>query len=298
MNTKFSYLLTLLVVFSINSALAQFTIFSGPLHGSYNKFADDIVKIVGEKEGIELINQPTHGSAANFRYLIDPDNEAKMVFIQSDYFSLMQAQDLVYNTHKTGALKIVMPLAKEQIHIFTKKSTGIKTLEDLKDKRLAVGTDDQSSSFTAEIIRKRSKVEWFTNKVNYDQMLKRIASGNVEAGIMVGSSPLEMLQINPQVMVDGLVLLQLRDFNGWAKSYENDVIKAGEYEWLEKDIDTFSLRTLLIVNEDKLTEEDKKVVEAIEAGIAKNIAILQKEGHPKWSTVEIESGASVAPAAK
>lgn len=294
MNRKLTIMLALLLVVSISNILGQINILSGPINGSYNRFADDIVKVMAEKEGIEVVNMPTQGSAANFKFLIDPETKAQVAFIQSDYFSLLKAKDLVENTHKTGSIKVIMPLAKEQIHLFTRKSNNITRLQDLDNQRLGVGTDDQSSSFTAEIIRKRSKVNWYPNKLNYDKMLKKIYSGNLEAGLIVGSAPLAMLDIDPQIMVDELVLIDLNDFNGWAENYENDVIKADEYPWLDKDIETFSLRTLLIVNMDKISGDEEKTIEAIKAGIAKNIEYLKAEGHPRWSTVKVTQEATPA----
>ncbi|TRX70336.1 TAXI family TRAP transporter solute-binding subunit [Carboxylicivirga sp. M1479] len=294
MNRKLTIMLALLLVVSISNILGQINILSGPINGSYNRFADDIVKVMAEKEGIEVVNMPTQGSAANFKFLIDPETKAQVAFIQSDYFSLLKAKDLVENTHKTGSIKVIMPLAKEQIHLFTRKSNNITRLQDLDNQRLGVGTDDQSSSFTAEIIRKRSKVNWYPNKLNYDKMLKKIYSGNLEAGLIVGSAPLAMLDIDPQIMVDELVLIDLNDFNGWAENYENDVIKADEYPWLDKDIETFSLRTLLIVNMDKISGDEEKTIEAIKAGIAKNIEYLKADGHPRWSTVKVTQEATPA----
>jgi hypothetical protein len=100
--------------------------------------------------------------------------------------------------------------------------------------------------------------------------------------LIVGSAPVNILEIDPQIMVDGITMLQLDDFNGWAKYYENDTVYRGDYKWLEKDIPTFGVRTLLIVNESKLTSADKKTVSAIKSGIIQNIDLLRKQGHPKW----------------
>jgi len=248
-----------------------------------------MVKVLGDKEGIKLINKSTDGSAASFEQLIDPAKEGKMAFIQSDYFGIKKAEDLMNNTHKTDSIIVLMPMAKEQMHIFTRKSNGITKLEDLNQKRLAVGTKDQSTFYTAQIIQKRSKIDWYANELNYSDMLRKVASGNIEAAFIIGSSPLQLLDIDPQIMVDEIVLVEITDFNGWAEEYERDVISAGEYRWLDKDIPTFSIRSLLLVNRNKLTDADKKTIENIKTGIATNIEYLKEVGHPKWNTVEIPS---------
>ena len=248
---------------------------------------DDIVTVLGEKNGIRLINRPTGGSAYNFKVLADPGSADKIALIQSDYLNLMKAEDKLNNTNKTGSLKVVLQLAKEEIQIVAKKSSGLKKLQDLDKKKVAIGNEDQGSFATGKIIKDRSKVNWTSYYAGYDQMLKQLSAGSIDAGLIVGSAPVNILDIDPQVMTDGITMLELDDFNGWAKYYENDTVYRGEYKWLDKDIPTFSVRTLLIVNESKLTSAEKQTVAAIKSGIIQNLDLLRKQGHPKWKEVII-----------
>lgn len=279
----------LIIIFFLSSGLAfcQMIILSGPEKGSYNRFARDIVTVLGEKNGIKLINLPTGGSAYNFKELADPGSADKIAFIQSDYLNLMKAEDKINNTNKTGSLKVVLQLAKEEIQIVAKRSSGLKRLQDLDKKKVIIGNEDQGSFATGKIIKDRSKVNWTSYYAGYDLMLKQISAGSVDAGLIVGSAPVNILDIDPQVMTDGITMLELDDFNGWAKYYENDTVYRNEYKWLDKDIPTFSVRTLLVVNESKLTSADKQTVAAIKSGIIQNLELLRKQGHPKWKEVII-----------
>ena len=180
-----------------------------------------------------------------------------------------------------------MQLAKEEIQIVAKKSSGLKKLQDLDKKKVIIGNEDQGSFATGKIIRDRSKVNWTSYYAGYDLMLKQLSAGIVDAGLIVGSAPVNILDIDPQVMADGITMLELDDFNGWARYYENDTIYHGEYKWLDKDIPTFSIRTLLVVNESKLTSAEKQTVAAIKSGIIQNLDLLRKQGHPKWKEVII-----------
>jgi TRAP-type uncharacterized transport system substrate-binding protein len=121
-------------------------------------------------------------------------------------------------------------------------------------------------------------------------LVRHLSEGNIDAFLLVGSAPVKMLDIDPQVMVDEPTLLELDDFNGWAQYYENDTIFRGDYRWLDKDIPTFSVRSLLVVNEAKLTNDDKKAVEAIKSAIIQDLDILKTEGHPKWNEVVPPAG--------
>jgi TRAP transporter TAXI family solute receptor len=254
MNFDKRFLLISVIFLSFGQVNGQVTILSGPEKGSYSRFVSDMATVLGEKGGIKIINKLTAGSAYNFKVLTNPSSNDKIALIQSDYLNLMIAEDKLNNTNKAGSLKVVMQLATEEIHIITKKSSGLAKLQDLEKKKLGIGNEDQGSFATAKLIKDRSKINWYTYRVGFEEMLKKLAAGTIDAGLIVGSSPLNMLDIDPQVMVGGISLLELDDFNGWAKYYENDTIYRGEYKWLEKNVPTFGVRTLLIVNESKLTD--------------------------------------------
>jgi uncharacterized protein len=285
MNFDKRFLLVTAVCLSLGQVFSQVTILSGPEKGSYNRFISDISTVLGEKNGIKIINKSTRGSAYNFKVLTNPSSNDKIALIQSDYLNLMIAEDKLNNTNKTGSLKVVMQLATEQIHIIAKKSSGLTRLQDLNKKKVGIGNEDQGSFATAKMIKERSKIGWYANNVGFEDMLKKLSSGNIDAGLIVGSAPLNMLDIDPQVMAGGISLLELDDFNGWARYYENDTIHRGEYKWLEKDVPTFGVRTLLIANESKLTDADRQAIASIKSGIVLNLDLLKKQGHPKWKTV-------------
>ncbi len=285
MNFYKRFLLIAVIFVSSARVFSQVTILSGPEKGSYFRFISDIATVLGEKNGVKIVNKPTAGSAYNFKVLTSPSSSDKFALIQSDYLNLMIAEDKMNNTDKTGALKVVLELATEEIHIIAKKSSGLTKIQDLNKKKLGVGSQDQGSSATARLMKDRSQIGWYTYNVGFEEMLKKISAGSIDAGLIVGSSPLNMLDIDPQVMVGGISLLELTDFNGWAKYYENDTIHKGEYKWLDKDVPTFGVRTLLIANEAKMNDADRQAMASIKSGVFQNLDLLKKQGHPKWKTV-------------
>jgi TRAP transporter TAXI family solute receptor len=287
-NRRFA--LTVIILLSFVPAFPQMVILSGPEKGTYNRFAADIVKVLGEKNGIKLLSRTTAGSGFNFKELTDPSAASKIAIIQSDYLSFMQAQDRLNSTNKTGSIKVLMPLATEEMHLVVKKSSGIKGLQDLSNKKVAIGSEAQGSFVTGKIMNERSKVNWIPTYDAYDMLIRHLSEGNIDAFLLVGSAPVKMLDIDPQVMVDEPALLELDDFNGWAQYYENDTIFRGDYRWLDKDIPTFSVRALLVVNEAKLKGDDIKAVESIKSAIIQDLEILKKEGHPKWAEVVPPAG--------
>jgi uncharacterized protein len=281
----------IVVFLSCGQANCQIIMLSGPEKGTYSRFVNDMVGVLGEKNGIKILNKTTGGSSNNFKELTNPSSAYKIGLIQSDYLSQMEAEDKLNNTHKTDSLKVVISLAPEEIHIVAKKSSGLNKLQDLDKKKVAIGNEDQGSLATGKIIRERSKVNWVTCYVSFDQMLKQLSSGIIDAFLLVGSAPLNIIDIDPRIMIDGGTLVEVNDLNGWAKYYENDTIYRSDYKWLDRDIPTFGVRTLLIVNNSKLRGADRQTVAAIKSGIIQNLDLLKQRGHPKWKKVIIPDDA-------
>ena len=286
MKTKITILILLIAGISLPQVFSQITILSGPKQASYYHFVDDMVKALNTDSETLVINKESSGAAYNYDQLVDPKSPFKVAMMQSDYLYFMQARDMMNNTDKSANLKVVLPLAHEEIHLVTKKSLNINRLQDLDSMTVAIGTKDQGTYATANLIKDRSKVYWKSRNVHFVDALKELAMDRVHAFFIVGSAPIEKLQLDPEVLGDEPVLVELNDFNGWARGYTNDTIYAKDYRWLDKDVPGFSVRTLLLVNENKLNETEKKEVRQIMNGFLNKYDKLKHEGHPKWKEVD------------
>lgn len=287
MKTKITFLLISFVVISFTSAHAQLNILSGPNQGSYNKFVSDIENVLSTDSTKLVVNTETTGAAYNFEKVADLKSPYKVALIQSDLLFTMHGLDMVNNGEKTKNIKVILPLANEQVHLVTLKNSKLSKLEDLSKKMVAIGTKNQGTYYTSNLIKDRSRVFWNSRTIAFEDALKELAQRNIEAFFMVGSAPLQKLDLNPQAFAGGIKLLPLENSAEWAKDYKKDVIRAKDYKWLEEDIPTFSIKTLLIVNEAKLTDQDRKDIAALSEGIKANMEKLKTDGHPKWGEVDL-----------
>jgi TRAP transporter TAXI family solute receptor len=236
-----------------------------------------------------VINKSSQGAAANFEQLANPKSNYKIALMQADYLYMMQGRDLKYNTDKTKTIKVLLPLASEEIHMVTKAGSGIKTLGDLKGKLVAIGTKSQGTYATATMINEKSKTYWNSRNIHFDDALKSLKLNRIQAFMIVGGAPIEKLNFNPAVSTEDITLVELYDDNGWAKYYTADTIKKEDYRWLEADVPTFSVRTLLLVNEAKLTQTDLDNLAKMVDGIQMNLETLKENGHPKWKEVDFSN---------
>lgn len=287
MKTNVITLFLVVSLFAISDLFGQMTILSGPEQGSYYVFVDNIKTVLEQEEGLQYINKSTGGAVYNYEQLIDPKSPAKIALIQADYLYYAQALDFRDNTEKTKVIKVVLPLANEEIHLVTGKGKGLTRLDEMEKKIVAIGDKNQGTYATANFIKEKSQVYWSSRNTPFSQALNDLYMGRIDAFFFVGSAPVEKLQVNPAVMVDGLALIEMNDINNWAKYYIPDTIYTTDYAWLEKDVPTYSVKTVMIVNEAKLTEDDRVAITQLANGIKNQIDVLKVEGHPKWKEVDL-----------
>jgi TRAP transporter TAXI family solute receptor len=289
MHFKKSTLVLLISLLSISSSFSQMTILSGPRQGSYYFYVKDMVDVLNTDTNKTFANKETPGASYNFEELLDPETPYKVALVQSDLLYYMQLMDSKNNTNYTDDIKVLMPLTNEEIHVVTKTSSGLKKLEDLKGKNVGVGTKEQGTYASAIMMKERSLVFWNTKIGHFDQALYELYGDKIDAFIVVGSAPLDKLNLNPQAMVDELTLVPLTNVNDWAKYLSPDVIYASDYKWLDEDIPTYSVKSLLVVNEAKLTTDDKVELEKLVNGLKSKFDYLKTNGSADWNKVDFNS---------
>lgn len=286
MQLKKTLTLLIAIILSATTLFGQLIILSGPSQGTYKVLVDDIVKITGNDSVSPFVNVITEGSGYNYKELVDPNSPVKIAVIQSDYLYYQQIIDAKNNTEKSGAIKIVLPLANEQIHLITKKNSRLTKLADLKEKIVGCGTTEQGTYATAILIKDKSEVFWNTKILDFDRALKELYGNKIDAFFVVGTAPLKKLNINPQAMVEPLTLISPENINDWARYHKSDVIRSADYKWLDYDVPTYSVKNLLVVNEEKLTDADKIELLKLVNALKENLTTLQSTGHPAWKIVD------------
>jgi TRAP-type uncharacterized transport system substrate-binding protein len=201
----------------------------------------------------------------------------------------MQAKDYLDNTELTKDIKVVFPLTNEEIHVITKKSYHLNSLPDLDSMVVAVGSKNQGSYATAHFMKERSRVNWESRFIHFDQALKDLHENKIHAFIIVGTAPLKKLNVDPSVIADDIVLIKLQNYNDWANPYKNDTIWKNTYKWLNDDIPTFSVKAVLVVNESKITTREREAIENLKNTISSKSDWLIENGHPQWKEVDLSA---------
>lgn len=287
MKSKFA-LFILLTFFSSSLLFGQMTILSGPAQGSYYQFVNDVIGVSQDSGVVNFVNVTTAGAADNYKRLLDPTTQDKVAMMQMDYLFFMQGLDAQGNRDKD--LKVLVPLAREEIHFLTTKESGLTKLADLeKGGVVNIGSKTQGTYSTAFYISERSQLNWTSKNYHFDEGYRRLFLGDVDVFVVVASSPVKMLDVDPRGISKELVLMELNDFNGWAKYYKRDTIHASDYKWLDKDVATYGVRSVLLVNEAKLFENERILLEQMVKDVKVNHEKLKEEGHVKWNDIQLDN---------
>jgi uncharacterized protein len=162
------------------------TIATGTPEGTYYQIAQDI-KQVAEKEGIPIEIVQTNGSFDNINLL--GSGKVDLAILQLDVLKftseMMQAKA---NFNVLKELKVILNLYFEEIHVIT-KNDGIRSLDQLDGKKVALGPERGGSALTAEVLLAANgvSIQKFFDAPN--EALQKLERGELDALIFVGGAP-------------------------------------------------------------------------------------------------------------
>jgi uncharacterized protein len=276
MKRFFFFIVTALLAVFSTPVSAQLEIVSGLEGGTYFHLANDFRKV----SSVPMNIYTSKGSVDNFEQLMGANN-INITFMQYDVL-VMQG---ILNSKIREKVRILLPLfIDEEIHLITSKSSKIKTIKDLRFKRVGVGLPSQGANITARNIKEKLGLVWTDVEIHSNECFQALQEGKIDAYFYVGGAPVEALQAFGAEAKDKIKLVTISD-KRLKGTYQPRVIKKGTYPWQEKDVKTIVVPTLLVVNLEKLNADMKVQIEQLYRDITNNVKKLQAEGHPKWKVV-------------
>ncbi|MCK5846808.1 MAG: TAXI family TRAP transporter solute-binding subunit [Bacteroidales bacterium] len=230
----------------------------------------------------------SEGSYYNFLRVIK--NSTDLAFLQYDVLLYESMKDLTRTYKKTENIRVIMPMGVEQIHIVALKSDdkkGIKTYDDLKGKKVAIGSSLQGTNITAKYIKEITGMKWDNIEIPYDKALKALLAGRIDAFFYVGAAPVSNFTGMSKQMRDRITLIPLAPSKGKEEldaTYAPTVIALKDYpKWIDKDIPTYSVYSLLVTDINGQTDEDKENIVKLMRVVLDNKD--DSRNHENWKVV-------------
>jgi TRAP-type uncharacterized transport system substrate-binding protein len=260
----------------------------GLIDGTYMRFADELGKVLDDGDNLRILPIVSYGAASNLDdllYLRGVD----IAVTQSDVFEYFRTERKTPNLQNRVHYILRLPIA--ELHILAK--TDIRSVEDLRGKKVNFGPAGSGSSLTGTIVFQRLGVEVEQVLIDQQSALQKLQSGEVAALVRVIGKPVDFFTRIPAT--SGLHLVPIPYTKTFADYYTLGEFETKDYPSLVAGgpkVDTIAVPVVLAVfNWWKGSDRYRRIERFVERLFTKWDQFLVAPRHPKWRDVNL--GATV-----
>lgn len=233
------------------------TIGTGGASGPYNILGTTLAETYSTEFDVNSRTQTTGASVENINLLAQ--GKIEMAFVMSDALSQALAGEVSFDKPVEN-ISQVATLYPNVVQIITKEGSGIKTVEDLKGKRVAVGDQNSGVEVNARQLLEGYGITYDDLQVDYlgyAEAASGLTAGTIDAAFLTSGLPnASVLELTETlgielVSVDPKKIAEIAKEHPYFISYE---IPAGTYG-NEESIMTAAVPNALVVRSD-LSEAD------------------------------------------
>lgn len=249
------------------------TIATGGASGPYNILATSLTEAYAKEFGVNAKTQTTGASVENINLI--NQKKAEMAFVMSDVLNdAVNGQNSF--KEKIGSVSQIAALYPNYVQVVASAKSGIKTLEDLRGKRVAVGAQNSGVEVNARSLINGFGMTYNDLKVDYlgyAEAADALKAGKIDAAFLTSGLPNSSLMELQQGFDLQLVSIPADKVDEIAKDKPYFVamnIPKGTYGNTE-DIPTAAIRNALVVGSG-LSEDD---VYKLTKSFFANLGVLQ-----------------------
>lgn len=231
---------------------------TGGASGPFNVIGTGLAEIYNKTYGVNSKTQTTGASVENLNLL--KQNKVEMAFVMSDSLTEAIQGTGIFTNAKVDNVQQIAALYPNYIQIVASKKSGIKNIEDLKGKRIAVGAQNSGVEVNARTLLQGFGITYNDVKVDYlgyAEAADALKGGKIDAAFLTSGIPnsslmelqqgfdLQLVSINPD---------KVKDIAKNQSYFLAMTIPKGTYGNAE-DIPTAAIMNALVVRSD-LSEDD------------------------------------------
>lgn len=261
------------------------SIVTGGTGGTYYPLGGSFAEIISDATGIDTNAEVSGASAENMNTL--KDGNAEIAFSQTDIASYAQEGKLMFEGAAVDNVSAIGTLYPETIQIVTTAKSGIKSVEDLKGKKVSIGAPGSGTAANAEQILEVHGIKLDDiqkQDLSFDESTAGIQDGNIDAAFVTAGTPtgaVEGLSATEDVVIIPLEQDKIDALIEKYPYYVQDEVPSGTYK-LAEAAPTVAVQAMLVVSND-LSED---VVYDITKAIFEN---LDKVTHAKGKMIKAEN---------
>ncbi len=256
----------------------------GLLSGSYMTYADELAQVLDDGDNLRILPMVTYGATSNLDdllYLRGVD----VAVTQADVFDYFRTNRKIPNLE--NRVNYILRLPVSEVQILARDE--IKTIEDLRGKKVNFGPAGSGSSLTGTMVFQRLNIP--VEQVLYDNptALQKLRSGEVAALIRVIGKPIGFFASIPPN--SGLRFVSIPLSRTFADYYTLGELTHRDYPTLIAEgqtVDTIAVPTVLAAfNWPRGTDRYRRIERFVDALFGKWDKFLEPPRHPKWRDVNL-----------
>ncbi len=256
----------------------------GLIDGTYMRFADELAKVLDDGDNLRILPMVSYGAASNLDDLIYLRG-IDVAVTQSDVFEYFRTERKTPNLQ--NRVQYILRLPISELHILAK--TDIRSVEDLRGKKVNFGPAGSGSSLTGTIVFQRLGVQVEPVLIDQQSALQKLRSDEVAALVRVVGKPVDFFTRIPAN--SGLHLVPIPFTKTFADYYTLGELDAKDYPTLIAEgqkVDTIGVPAVLaVINWRKGSDGYRRVERFIEQLFAKWDKFQAPPRHPKWRDVNL-----------
>jgi len=259
-------------------------IVGGQLTGTYMTFASELAEVLDDGNNLRVIPIVTYGAASNLDDLLYLYN-VDVAVTQADVFEYFRTRRKIPNLEYR--VNYILRLPVSEMHVLARNE--IKTIEDLRGKKVSFGPAGSASSLTGTIVFQRLGVQ--VDQVLYDNptALAKLKTGELAALVRVIGKPIDFFAKIPRN--SDLHFVPIPFSKIFTDYYALGELTNKEYPTLiaeDQPVDTIAVPAVLAVfNWQKGTDRYRRVERFVQSLFTKWDKFREPPRHPKWRDVNL-----------
>src|SRR3954453_10174743 len=261
------------------------SVLTGGTGGTYYPLGGSFANIISEETGIETNAETSGASAENMTTLKDGD--AEIAFSQTHIPAYAKKEKLMFEGGAIDNVQAIGTLYPETIQIVTTEKSGIKSVEDLKGKKVSVGAPGSGTALNAAQILEVYDMTFEDiqkQDLSFDESTAGIQDGIIDAAFVTAGTPtgaVEGLSATEDIIIVPIEQDKIDSLIEEYPYYVKDEVPKGTYG-LAAAVPTVAVQAMLVVRDD-LSED---VVYDITKAIFEN---LDQVTHAKAKLIKVEN---------
>lgn len=262
---------------------------TGGTSGTYYPLGGGMAQIFTDKAKINSSAQSTGASVENMRLI--KDGQVDLAFTQGDIADYASKGTLMF---KDGGaidnLQAVASLYNETIQIIVAKDSPIKTVEDLKGKRVSVGAPGSGTEANAQQILEAYGLTFDdlgkADRLAFGESTSFIQDGTLDAAFVTAGTPtaaVNELAATKGVRVVGIDTDHIAKIIEKYPYYAEQKIPAGTYPGFDEEVTTVAVKAQLVAR----AELDATLVYNMTKAFFENLEQM-KSVHAKAGEIQLE----------